>query len=456
VWQRRVGGVADVVAAGSLAHGGAMNRREVVAAAAAVAVGRRRPSQPEWAGWRVDGDRINRWLDELGRFGANPDGGVSRVGFGDADLQARAWFMDLMRSVGLAPAVDPAGNILAKVDGAEPGAKPLIFGSHIDSVPNGGRYDGTVGSLAAVEVATTLRSRGYRNRHPFWLAVWADEESGLVGSRGFLGAIGPDELAATRTKDREPLGALIKRVGGDPEAVAGYRHDRGSIAGYLELHIEQGGLLEQWGTDIGVVQGIVGILGFDVVVTGFANHAGTTPMVGRRNALLAASELALAVDRVVKSQPGRQVGTVGRFEVRPGAQNVIPGEVHLSIELRDLDMAKLERLWREIETAGNAIMRRRATSWTVARRPANVAAVSDLSVRGAVTEAARGLGLSSKAMPSGAGHDAQNLARIGPMGMIFVPSVGGISHAPKEFTAPADVTNGVNVLLQTLLRLDQG
>jgi N-carbamoyl-L-amino-acid hydrolase len=178
-------------------------------------------------------------------------------------------------------------------------------------------------------------------------------------------------------------------------------------------------------------------------------------MPERKNALLAAAELALAVDRIVKAKPGRQVGTVGRFLVKPGASNVIPGEVNLSIEIRDLSMAKLEALGLEIMAAGEAIMKRRGTTWVAKPRATNVAALSNPTCRRAITEAAEAVGLTTRVMPSGAGHDAQDLAKIGPMGMIFVPSVGGISHSPKEYTKPEDVTNGVNVLLQTILRLDQ-
>jgi N-carbamoyl-L-amino-acid hydrolase len=179
-------------------------------------------------------------------------------------------------------------------------------------------------------------------------------------------------------------------------------------------------------------------------------------MPERKNALLAAAELALAVDRIVKQHPGRQVGTVGRFQVHPGASNVIPGQVDLTIELRDLDAGKLETIWNEIREEGDRIMQRWGTSWTPpAWRAPNPTAYADPGVRSVITAAAADLGLSAHSMPSGAGHDAQMLARIGPMGMIFVPSVGGISHSPKEYTKPEDVANGANVLLQTILRLDQ-
>ncbi len=411
--------------------------------------------QPPWRSWRVDGDRVARWLVELSRFGTTPDGGVSRTGFSDADVEARAWIQPIMREAGLEVAIDPAGNILGKRPGSDPTLKPLLFGSHIDSVLNGGNYDGDVGTLGAIEVARLLAEKGYRNRHPLWVTLWCDEERGLTGSRGFLGQVAADELARPAGAAGPSLADQIRKIGGDPAAMAGYRHEPGSIAGYLELHIEQGGVLDQTGVAVGVVEGIVGIRSWEVTVTGFANHAGTTPMDQRKNALLAASEVILAVDRLVKAMPGRQVGTVGRLQVRPGAQNVIPGEVEFSIEIRDLSTDTLDRLWAEIRGAVEPIMARQGTSWAARERASNLPAIAAEPVRGVIDRAARGLGLSTRSMPSGAGHDAQNLARIGPMGMIFIPSVGGISHSPREYTRPEDVTNGVNVLLQTVLQLDQ-
>ncbi len=433
-----------------------MKRRDIIKAAAAAAVVPILAHQdPEWASWRVNGDRVNGWLKDLSRFGANPEGGVSRVGFSDADVDARAWIQPIMRAAGLSVRIDPGGNIIGERPGSDPSLKPLLFGSHIDSVLNGGNYDGDVGTLSAIEVAQTLAEKAYRNRHPLWVTLWCDEENGLTGSRGFLGYVSAEELARPGARDGIALGDKIRKIGGDPTAMAGYRNESGGVAGYVELHIEQGGILDKTGIKIGIVEGIVGIRSWDVTVTGFANHAGTTPMPERHNALVAASELVLAVDRIVKSHPGRQVGTVGRLSVKPGAQNVIPGEVSLSIEIRDLSMPKLETLWTEIKAAGDRIMQERATTWVAKERPTNVAALSDPKVRQVIDRAAKSLGLTTHLMPSGAGHDAQDLAKIGPMGMIFVPSVGGISHAPKEFTKPEDVTNGANVLLHTMLLLDQ-
>jgi N-carbamoyl-L-amino-acid hydrolase len=233
------------------------------------------------------------------------------------------------------------------------------------------------------------------------------------------------------------------------------RRNKGDIAAYLELHIEQGGTLEAEKINIGVVEGIVGITWWDVTIEGFANHAGTTAMNNRQDALLAAAKFIEAVNRVVTSVPGRQVGTVGRITALPGAPNVIPGKVMLSLELRDLDAAKIKMLYDKISKEAQEIAQASKTKFDFKEINVNIPAPTDPRIRSLINDAARELGLSTKLMPSGAGHDAQDMARLGPVGMIFVPSVGGISHSPKEFSRPDDIANGANVLLHTLLKLDQ-
>ena len=428
-----------------------MRRREFVETVIALSA---LPKQGNWKSWRVNGARVNKHLTDLSQFGANPQGGVSRVAFSDADIAGRRFMMDRMRDAGLAVNIDPAGNIFGARPGAQTAALPIVFGSHIDSVPEGGNYDGDVGSCSAVEVAHTLAERGYRNRHPLHVAIWCDEESGLTGSRGFIGDLPSDELARPG-RDGVVLADKIRRIGGDPARIADARHAAGSIAAYIELHIEQGGILDERGINIGIVEGIVGIHHYDVTLRGFANHAGTTPMDRRQNAMLAAAELVLIVDRVVRSVEGRQVGTVGRLLVKPGAPNVIPGQVDLTVELRDLATEKIERLWTQIHEEAVASARKYAVTLDYTLQHTNPPALSTPAVRVVIADAVQGLGLTSQLMPSGAGHDAQDLARIGPMGMIFVPSVKGISHSPLELTRPDDVTNGANALLQTVLRLDQ-
>jgi len=412
------------------------------------------PRQGNWKSWRVNGSRVNKHLSDLARFGANPQGGVSRVAFSDADIAGRRVVMDLMKEAGLTASIDPVGNIVGVRAGSQGSALPILFGSHIDSVPEGGNFDGDVGSCSAVEVAHTLAERGYHNRHPLHVVIWCDEESGLTGSRGFIGDLPADEIERPG-RDGVVLAEKIRRIGGDPARIVEARHGPGSIAAYVELHIEQGAILDERGINIGIVEGIVGIHHYDVTLRGFANHAGTTPMDRRQNAMLAAAELVLIVDRVVRSVEGRQVGTVGRLLVKPGAPNVIPGQVDLTVELRDLSTEKIERLWTQIHSEALASAKQYGVTLDYTLQHVNPPALSTPAVRQVIADAVHDLGLSSLSMPSGAGHDAQDLARIGPMGMIFVPSVKGISHSPLELTRPDDVTNGANVLLQTVLRLDQ-
>ena len=429
-----------------------MKRRDFVQALVALTA---LPRQGTWKTWRVNGSRVNQHLTDLSQFGSNPQGGVSRVAFTEADIAGRRFAMDLMRQAGLTARIDPVGNIIGERAGSAPNALPILFGSHIDSVPEGGNFDGDVGSMSAIEVAQTLAERAYRNRHPLNVVIWCDEESGLTGSRGYIGDLPPAELTSPG-RDGVPLADKIRRIGGDPDRVADARHTQGSIAAYIELHIEQGGILDERGINVGIVEGIVGIHHYDITLRGFANHAGTTPMDRRQNAMLAAAELVLIVDRVVRSVEGRQVGTVGRLLVKPGAPNVIPGEVDLTVELRDLSTEKIERLWTQIHQEAVASATKYGVTLDYTLQHTNLPALSTPAVRTVIADAVHDLKLSSQLMPSGAGHDAQDLARIGPMGMIFVPSVKGISHSPLELTRPDDVTNGANVLLQTVLRLDQG
>lgn len=435
-----------------------MNRREFSAAIAvgllssrqslgrlAASVSRSSPT--------VNGERLNRHLAELARFGANPQGGVTRLAYSDADRAAREYVLGLMRDARLSPTIDTAGNIIASRAGSNNGLKPILFGSHIDSVPEGGSYDGNVGSMAAIEVAQSLGEQGLTTRHPLQVVIWQNEEGGLYGSRAVSGQLTPEELQNV-SRSGKTIADGIKFLGGDPQRLAEARRAKGDIAGYLELHIEQGGTLEQEHLDIGIVEGIVGIKQWEVTVTGFANHAGTTPMNQRHDALLAAARFVDAVNRIVTSVPGRQVGTVGRMQAYPGAPNVIPGQVVCTLELRDLDATKIDTLYSRISAEATRIGARNGTSFAFHLLHENVPAPSDPRMRALIADSAKTLGLRTKVMPSGAGHDAQAMAMLGPMGMIFIPSIRGISHAPKEFSRPNDIVNGANVLMGALLRLD--
>jgi N-carbamoyl-L-amino-acid hydrolase len=246
----------------------------------------------------------------------------------------------------------------------------------------------------------------------------------------------------------------IRKVGGDPGRLGEVRRTMGDNAAYFELHIEQGGILEATTTDIGIVEGIVGIRRWTVTVTGTANHAGTTPMPQRHDALVAAARFIDMVERTVRAEAGTQVGTVGWIHAFPGASNVVPGKVVCSLELRDLDDAKIDRVFERIRGESDRVASMNGTAFGFEAQEVNVSARSDPRLREIVSKVADSLGLSTRSMPSGAGHDAQAMARLGPMAMIFVPSVGGISHSPKEFTKPADIVNGANVLLGAVLAAD--
>jgi len=404
----------------------------------------------------ADPERMEARIHALGQFGTNPEGGVSRVAFSDADLAGRDYVKGLMREAGLAVRVDTAGNIIGRRDGTEEELPPIVFGSHIDSVPGGGNYDGDVGVIGAIEVAQLMHERGIRTRHPIEVVSFTDEEGGLAGSRAMIGKLtdsGLDVMSHSGMTIRDG----IRHVGGDPDRLDLARRKPGDIAAFIELHIEQGAFLDEEGIDIGVVEGIVGIRQWDVTVEGFANHAGTTPMNRRWDAMVTAAEFTLAVNRIATELPGRQVATVGRIQAFPGAPNVVPGEVVMSLEIRDLDAAKMQTVFDLIGAEAERTAERRSTpirfqEIDTAAPPAPTAE----QMRRIIASAAEALGMSYKLMPSGAGHDAQDLATIAPTGMIFVPSKDGISHSPKEFTTAADMANGASVLLRTVLAIDNG
>jgi N-carbamoyl-L-amino-acid hydrolase len=401
---------------------------------------------------RADGARLTARLAALAKFGANPAGGVSRVAYSDADRAARALVMVWMREAELEPSIDFAGNIIGRRSGLAL-RKPIVFGSHVDSVPQGGNFDGQVGTVAAIEAAQTLAAAKHQLTHPIEVVVWSNEEGGLYGSRAVSGQLEPPELKLVSSSGKTVEQGMAF-LGGDPAKIARVTRSRGDIAGYFELHIEQGGILDTEKVNIGVVEGIVGIRQWEVTVGGFQNHAGTTPMDQRHDALLSAAAFTEMVNRVVRSVPGRQVGTVGRMQAFPGAPNVIPGKVVCTLELRDLDDAKITTLYDQIKREAELIGTKDGTTFAYAELHVNVAAPSDPRMRAIIAASAKALGLSTKSMPSGAGHDAQAMAQLGPMGMIFIPSVGGISHSPREFSRPEDILNGANVLLGAVLEAD--
>ncbi len=398
-------------------------------------------------------------LSAFGRpTGGNFASGVSRVGYSDEDIAGRNYAMSLMQKTGAKVRIDAAGNIFASRPGTDNSLPPLLFGSHIDSVPNGGNFDGDLGSLASIQVLQVLNDAQIQTRRPLTTVIWACEEASfsgamLNGSRMAAGELVPKEF------DQVSRGLIkteaVRRIGGNPAQIETAFIKPKQYHAYLELHIEQGGTLARDKTPIGIVNGIVAVDSFEVTITGLANHAGTTPMRERQDALVAASMLILAVRDSALSEPGAQVGTVGHIDVTPNATNVVPGEVRMSLDLRDIDTGKLKRLGEKIRAQAQKIATNTRTEIQIKAIVHHDPAIAAPDLQRAIQSAADTLRLDTKHLPSGAGHDAQVMASLMPMGMIFVPSIGGISHSPKELTSWQDCANGANILMESVLALSR-
>ena len=403
---------------------------------------------------RINNNRLNKHLSELSKFGNNEFGGVSRVAYSDADLNGREFVMKLMKTAGMDVHIDAGGNIIGTLAGKNNDLPPIAIGSHIDSVPEGGNFDGNVGSMSAIEVAQTLRESKHTLNHPLIVVIFQNEEGGLFGSKVMTSGLTELELEL-QSSSGYSIRKGIQRIGGNIDQLEKAKLKKNEWVAYVELHIEQGGILYNENLDIGVVQGIVGIKQWDVMVKGFANHAGTTPMDQRRDALYAAAQYVQAVHEIGKNTPGKQVATVGKIKSFPGAPNVIPGMVNASLEIRDLDGKKINSIYKNIKSSSENIAKNTGTEFKFKQTINIIPEPTNRRVSWAINQAAQDLQLSSKFMPSGAGHDAQEMAVICPIGMIFIPSKEGISHSPKEYSSPKDIANGANVLLHTVLKLDK-
>ena len=403
---------------------------------------------------RSDADWLQWSIEQLALLCAQDDGSVCRRGFTKADCEGRQRVARWMEEAGLSIRVDAAGNLIGRWDGEEPGLPALVTGSHIDTVPTGGHFDGALGVLAGLDVVRTLKASGRRLRHPLEVIAFADEESTMVGCKGMAGTASFDPADYT-TSNGEPIAVNLERIGGHWPSLASARRDDASIAAFLELHVEQGSVLESRGDAIGVVDGVVGQRRFSIRITGQANHAGTTPMDLRQDALVTAAEVVLAIETLAIRHPGDPVATVGRLQVWPNAANVVPGSVEMTVDLRDLSPQVLEELvdglMQNLETIGE----RRQCSIAIEPQFEVAPTPADALVIEAVAASAAELGFSYSHLPSRASHDAQELGRRWPMGMIFVPSRGGLSHSAAEFTSAEQCRSGAAVLLKALLRLDQ-
>lgn len=406
----------------------------------------------------INAARLNRSLEDLGRFGETPYG-MNRLAFSEADIASRAYTMELMRKAGLTTRIDTAGNVIGRKPGSEDSLPAIALGSHTDTVPYGGKYDGALGVMGAIEAVRTLADRGHANRHPLEVIVFTNEEGTryhrwLIGSRAMAGVLEKEDLDAV-DDEGVSLSSRMSDIGGDLSRVEEATRRPGELAAYLELHIEQGPNLHRSGTPIGVVTGITGRAVFEIDIQGTTNHAGTTPMGDRHDALVSASKLVLDIRKMAAEDEICRVTTVGSIQSSPNAVNVIPGSARLGLEFRDVDMAAMAAAETELNRAAQRTSADDGVEITVNRHRFNPSVPIDSGMQSLVSEAAGRCSLAWEALPSGAGHDAQAIASFAPMAMLFVPSVNGISHALAEYSTPEDCANGTQALLELLLMADE-
>jgi len=405
-------------------------------------------------------ERIARAIEKLSTFTDQDEAGFTRLSFSPIYARAAEYLASLMSlEAGLEVSTDAAGNLIGRRLGVLSGAPAIMVGSHIDTVRGGGRFDGTVGIVGGLEVARHLKETGTALRHPFEVVAFVAEEPSrfgisTVGSRAMAGKLPPEEADTLRDGEGRTLAEAIRSLGGNPAALETCRRSAKDILIYLELHIEQGPVLEQEGVPIGIVSGITGISRGSIEIVGRPDHAGTTPMDVRRDALAAASEAVLALEKACRSVEG-VVGTVGKIESFPNALNVVPGRVRLELELRS---TKEEHMGRAIGLFEGDLGRIQAVRAVEVRHRFVTSSKAIRFPQGSVALAAglcRALGFPYRVLPSGAGHDASHIAEIAPAGMIFVPSRGGRSHCPEEHTDLEDIAKGIQLLAAVVGEVDK-
>lgn len=402
----------------------------------------------------IDGERLWQTLMELAVIGGTPKGGCNRQALTELDREGRELLIRWCEAEGLAVRFDAIGNLFARRDGSNADADPVVIGSHIDTQPTGGKYDGCFGVLAALEVIRTLNANGIGTERPIELVSWTNEEGCrfapcMMGSGVFAGQLTLEDALSRTDVDGITAGEALEAIG----YVGDDANRPGRFAAYLEAHIEQGPILEDEGKTIGVVTGALGLKWFDVTVTGMAAHSGSTPMHLRRDALLGATRVVEAVNRIALAHQPDGRGTVGAFQLLPNSRNVIPGQVTLSVDFRHSEGEVLDAIATEFRQTLDAIARETGLSIAIAPTadypPQHFAADCIAAVR----QGAQANGYAHRDIVSGAGHDAVFIGDIAPAAMIFIPCEKGISHNESEYAAPEDVTAGANVLLHATLNL---
>jgi len=409
---------------------------------------------------RADRARLRADLEELAQIGRTAAGGISRTAYSAADAEARSWYAARCRDAGFELTLDGLGNMFAGPARTGPQQAEVWTGSHLDTVPEGGAFDGAVGAVAALECVRAIAEAGAELPHPVRAAVFADEEGyfggRLLGSFGLAHGYQRAELDSITGVRGERLAEVLASWPWASGDATGTRMPPGRIHAFVELHIEQGPRLEQERTDIGVVTAITGLCGARVEFAGQPGHAGTTPMAGRHDALVGAAAFVSALPDLAAAVSADAVITCGTLQVWPGAANVIPGRVSLTLDFRDPDRERLATLRDRLEAAAMTTAAAHGVTAAWHGHPLIDPVPMHDGVRRAIIESADALGLSRMDLPSRAGHDAQNMAHLGPTGMIFVPSRGGRSHAADEYTSFDAIAAGADVLLATLLELAQG
>jgi len=407
---------------------------------------------------RINADRLWASLCDSAAFGAIPgtERGMCRLTLGEADIAVRHWFVAACEAAGMTVTTDQLATIHAQRAGSDPALPPIAIGSHLDTQPTGGRFDGILGVLAGLEVVRTLNDAGITTRHPIAVIDWTNEEGArfapaMVASGVFAGAFTIEHALAQVDRDGVTLGEAVAQSGFAGSTPPGAQR----LAAHFELHIEQGPVLEAEGLEIGIVTGVQGIRWYDVTVTGQTCHAGTTPMALRRDALQGAARLALAVDAIGRSDPGASLSTIGISQAYPGSRNTVPGTVRMTVDLRHPTVAGLDAMEAALHSALAPI--EAETGTTIALSPvwSSPPVAFDDRVIAAISAATRRLGHSHRTITSGAGHDSVYTARVAPTGMIFIPCEGGISHNIAENITPDQAARGANVLLQAVLDYDR-
>ncbi|MFO7830441.1 MAG: M20 family metallo-hydrolase [Desulfuromonadaceae bacterium] len=405
-------------------------------------------------------DKFRHDFNSIAQFGVLDNGGVTRLALTPPDHEARTYLIKIMRAEGLEVHIDAVGNIHGVLQGTEPDLAAVVVGSHLDTVPHGGHYDGVVGVLAGIEVVRRLNAKGIRPQRSVRIINFCTEESSrfgvaTIGSKAITGKLSSDQLLSISDSSGISVYTALNQCGCD---VAELEHDildAKQIHAFLELHIEQGRYLEQEQMDVGIVTAIAAPTRFDLNIRGRNDHSGNTPMHMRRDALAGAAEIVLALENIATHASPSCVGTVGVLEVEPGAMNVVPGNVHMQIDIRDIDMEGKQRACRELLARIAEIIARRKLEIERKTLCDDQPVPLDAELRQRTAALAHQLGINSIQMPSGAGHDAMHFADIAPTALMFIPSIDGISHNIREQSSFEAIEQGIELLYATVADLAQ-